>query len=513
MKSCFNNIKNNLLFIILVLQPFLDILAFFQQDKSVSIAGYFRLGITLALPLYTLFFTKRRKGFIVAISVIGVFSALHVLNGFRVGYQDLYADVKYLLLVAHAILLLYSFMYLYEKESIVRQIKNALKLIIPIIAITFYLSYFLKSGFYTYFDSYIGWTGWNVSPSVFSIILSAIFPFAVYFCINNSKKWLILLLIPLSYIYILNATKATYMTLIATLVACALFWVVEFFVQKRKKFPYFAILFTIFIAVSSIMLYDYSPRAQIDLLNNGNIQASEELLSTPPPSSEETSDSHLNETTGDETTGDETTSDETTEDEIPGDETLDKNNNVPTDSPDNHIKDVFEKALDPTIVERFGVDKYLAAYEGRMTAQALLDNRVKKKIIGSLVWDETDLLTKFVGFEEPLMTIGGETYDLETDPHAIFFYYGYIGSLLYAGMLIYFWLRLLKQLFCHFKDSCNLFNFVIFIDYSLLMVSALYTGYLLRRPNSGIYLTLVLLLIYCQTEPLFKRQTDRVGKK
>ena len=481
MKSCLKYIQNNLLFIVLVLQPLLDILAFFQQDMSASIAGYFRLCITIVLPLYALFFTKRKKGFIIAISVIGIFSTLHILNGFRVGYQNFFADVKYLLLVAHAILLLYSFMYLYEKESLVRQIKNALKIIILIIAITFYLSYFLKNGFHTYFDSCVGWTGWNVSPSVFSIILSAIFPFIVYFCINTPKKWFIIFLVPFSYIYILNATKATYITLIATLFSCAIFLIAEFFIQKRKFFPYLAVLFTICIAISSILFYDHSPRAQIDTLNNNNIEANEQLLTPPSTSSDETSDQVSSET-----------------DKVETPEETDK-----VETPEEQLKEIFEKELDARIIKRFGIDKYLSSYEGKMTAESLSDNRLKKIIIGSLVWDETDLLTKFVGFEQPLMIIDGETYDLETDPHAIFFYYGYIGALLYAGMLIYFWLRLLKQLLYYFKESCNLFNFVIFIDYSLLMVSALYTGYLLRRPNSGIYLMLVLLLIYCQTKPLF----------
>jgi len=123
--------------------------------------------------------------------------------------------------------------------------------------------------------------------------------------------------------------------------------------------------------------------------------------------------------------------------------------------------------------------------------------------------DETDALTKFVGFEQTKMYIGDGTYDLESDPQAIFFYYGYIGSLLMAGLLAYFWLRLIKQLICKFKESFNLANFIIFINYGLLMVSALYTGHLLRRPNSAIYLAVVLLLIYCRTEPLFKkRQKD-----
>ena len=124
MKKILNFVKSNLLLIILILQPFLDILAYAQNGSSFSFAGVFRLAITVAIPLYTLFFTKKRKKFILTMCIIGAFSCLHVLNGFRVGYANMVADVKYLLLVLHAVLLAFSFMFLYEKEEIENRFKT-----------------------------------------------------------------------------------------------------------------------------------------------------------------------------------------------------------------------------------------------------------------------------------------------------------------------------------------------------------------------------------------------------
>lgn len=466
MKKISDLFRKNLLLIILALQPFLDILSYAQRGSAVSLAGYFRLGLTILVPLYVLFFARERKKFIIAMSVIAAFCALHIINGFRVGYISLFADIKYMLLVAHAILLVFSFMFLYEKDEILRQIKAALKIMIPAVAVTYYLSYFLKSGSYTYIHSKIGWTGWNNTPSVFSIILSALFPFMVYFCIKSAKKWAIILLLPLAFMYVMNGTKAAYLTLIGTLLCCTVFIVAEYFIQKKEKFPLLVSVVMVVMLVASVAYYNYSPRLDIDTLNNESLQQGQEMLS-----------------------GD-------------GDE-IDK----PDDEPESEdIKEIFAKSLDKKMVKRFGKDRYLSAYEGRMNAESLANNRLKKIIFGSLVWEETDSLTKLVGFEQTLMYIGEDTYDLESDPQAIFFYYGYIGAALYGGMLLYFWLRLIKQLICHFKESFNLFNFVIFINYGLLMISTLYTGHLLRRPNSAIYLTIVLLLIYCRTEPLFKKR-------
>lgn len=472
MKKCINTIKDNLLLIILVMQPFLDILSYAQRECEVSIAGYFRLGLTVLVPAYVLFFARERKKFIISMAVIASFCALHILNCFRVGYISIFTDVKYMLLTAHAVLLLYSFMFLYEKEEIIRQIKAALKIMIPSVAITYYLSYFLKSGLYTYVDSQIGWTGWNNTPSVFSIILSALLPFAVYFCLSSNKKLYFLLLIPFAFMYIMNGTKATYLTLICSLFACLVFIIAEYFIQKKEKFPVFVSVVMAVMLVLSVSYYKYSPRLDIDTLNNESLQLGQEMLEGKDDLSEMEQEEYKADIK----------------------------------------KGKISKYLDENMKKRFGEENYIAAFKGNITAKSLANNRLRKIIFGYLVWKDTDTVTKFVGFEHTLMYIGEATYDLESDPQAIFFYYGYIGSVLYAGMLLYFLLRCIKQCICHFKESFNLFNFVIIIDFGLLMVSTVFTGHLLRRPNSAIYLTIVLLLIYCRTEPLFKRKKQVVKK-
>ncbi|MEE1278512.1 MAG: hypothetical protein UHE86_05565, partial [Acutalibacteraceae bacterium] len=105
MKKVISFLKNNLLLIIFAIQPILDILAYAQRDMSVSFAGGLRLALTVLIPAYALFFTKQRKKFIISMGIIGLFCVLHVLNGFRVGYISLFADVRYLLLVSHAVIL------------------------------------------------------------------------------------------------------------------------------------------------------------------------------------------------------------------------------------------------------------------------------------------------------------------------------------------------------------------------------------------------------------------------
>ena len=470
LKKGLDIIKNNLLLAVLVLQPFLDIIAYAQRNSSISFAGYFRLALTVLLPVYVLFFGRDRKKFVISMSVICGFCALHILNCFRVGYISIFTDVKYMLLVSHAVFLLYSFMYLYEKDEILRQIKTAFKVIIITVTVTHYLSYFLKSGLPTYVDSGTGWTGWCNTQNAFSIILSVLLPFAVCFCISSNKKISFLFLIPFGYIYIMNGTKAAYFTLVGTLFAFLVFVMAEYFIRKKEKFPVFVSLALAALLSCSIAFYNYSPRLDIDKINDENIKLSQEILDNK------------------------------------------RHENI--NNPDNNNEnDKISEFLDKYMIKRFGKERYVAAYKDNITAERLADNRLRKVIFASLIWEETDTLTKFVGFEETNMYIENGTYDLENDPQAIFFYYGYIGTALYAGMLLYFLLRCVKQVICRFKENFNYFNFAILLDFGLLMISALYTGHLLRRPNSAIYLTAILLLIYCRTEPLFKKKSDNSLEK
>ena len=115
-KKVVHYIEKNLLYLIMVMQPLLDIIAYFQDGSATSIAGYIRLAFTVLIPVYTLFVTKRKKRFIGAMSIIALICVCHVVNGFRVGYIGMFADIKYLLLVAHMPILLYCFMHLFEKE-------------------------------------------------------------------------------------------------------------------------------------------------------------------------------------------------------------------------------------------------------------------------------------------------------------------------------------------------------------------------------------------------------------
>lgn len=446
-------VRNNLLFLILISQPLLDILAYFQEGSAVSLAGYVRLAYTIVVPLYALFYIPEKKDkrkFLAIMCVIGGFCALHVVNGFRVGYLGLFSDVKYMLLVVHMPVLLFSFMYLYKKEEMMDQIVRALKVNVTIITIAFFASYVLKSGNYTYADYELGWTGWYVIPNAQSVIMVSLLPFLVYFIMKYFGKAFPIPMIAVIFMYLSNGTRTAYWSIV---LVCAGFFCFILFecILKKSKLPVYTLVMLLVLAAGSVAAYNYSPRMALDSNDETAREEEQELL----------------------------------EEELNGDKEL-------------------SKYINKALIERFGEERVMAAYGEDVDAYTFADMRLKKRIYAKLIWEECDTLTRLVGFEYPQMVYEGDSFDLENDPHAILYYYGYLGAALYVLMLAYFLVRLVKELLSKFKDCLNEFNFAILMTFGLQMGLAVYTGYLLRRPNVAIYLMVALLLLNCRTGELKK---------
>lgn len=462
--GAFSFVKRNLLFLILAFQPFLDIISYIQRDNATSFAGYIRLFITLFLPVYALITVKNKKPLVVWLSLIAVFSALHILNCFRVGYMDFYSDIRYLLSVVSAPIILISFSFLFEKEELRSQILSALTVNITVIFVTFYISYFTKTGLVTYSSSLTGWTGWSAIPNAQSVILAAVLPFAVYLLLKYTGKFFVLPILAIAFIYITNATMAAYLSLIVVLVGYLIFIICSFFIKKKDKFPvYNVVAFTLVIALV-IAAYPYSPRYTVDV-NEQTKQSEKENL-------------------------------------IQSGITLDDFD--PYDDVISPAEEVYLKNIDPVLIERFGEIKVLNAYGDNLNSKGITDMRLKKRIFASLVFKESDFLTRLVGFEYSEMVYQGKIYDPENDFHAILYYYGYLGFGIYILLIGYFLARILKQLIFDFKETFNSFNFAVFLSYILLLGAALFSGYMLRKPNVSIYLAAILLLILSRTEPLTK---------
>ena len=153
----------------------------------------------------------------------------------------------------------------------------------------------------------------------------------------------------------------------------------------------------------------------------------------------------------------------------------------------------------PDLIDRFGMDKVLIHYRMTTDTDRLTDTRVMERSYAALIWkEETDALTKFVGFETSRVDTEGD-YDMENDWPAVFYYFGYLGFALYVGFILFFLLRILRTLREDFFGSFTVLNFTLALTLCLQLGLAEFSGALVRRPNVSIYLALILALIWYRT--------------
>ena len=461
--------------LLIAVQPLLDVLAFWTANETATVAGYIRLLILLALPLWLLFQLKNKKSFVLSMAVIGLYCLLHVLNGFRVGYLSLRFDVTYLLRVVQMPVLAICFVFLIRDGQTKRQAHRGILIATGLTLIFMLLAYLTGTGNTTYPEGY-GFSGWVIDDNrcAQSIILVSLAAFDVYFALQSKHKWLAVLApVLVTLVFLTNGTKACYYALFALFFAFAAVLVMEKPILG-KKIRWLAVAVFVLLMVFSVVIYPLTPRAKVSQVLSrvgtpGEIEAA--LLERGIDISDMSAQERF-------------------EDPV--------------------VREVFERYYIkyignlPELYERFGMDRVLLHYGMTTDVVKLMDIRVMKVAYSAMIWEDSDFLTKLVGFEVSQIGYDG-TYDMENDWPAIFYYYGYLGFALYAGFILYFLVLVLRRLLRDFKGSFTEENFALLLCLMLQMGLAQFSGAILRRPNVSIYLALVLALIYYQTVRLPKK--------
>ena len=156
--------------------------------------------------------------------------------------------------------------------------------------------------------------------------------------------------------------------------------------------------------------------------------------------------------------------------------------------------------LCPDLFARFDADEIMLKYGFTTDASQLLNTRLMKRTFVSLMWDHSDSLTRLFGIDVSAAWNYGKV-DLENDWPAIFYYYGYVGFAAYCGFILFFLVRILRRLRRDFRSAVTADNFILLVTFVLLIGIAQFSGAVLRRPNVSFYLSLILGLIYFQTDP------------
>lgn len=467
-------VRNHWLMALIVMQPLLDVIAFWTKNPDGTLAGYVRLLIMVCLPLYLLFTLRgsERKSFIFWMLGIGLVCALHIANTIRTGPVSLGFDISYTAKVAQMPILAVCFMYSIKNDQTRNQAYWGLFFAAGITAAALGLSVLTGTANCTYGEG-LGVSGWVIDDNrcANSIILVTLAAFSI-FCAVKSDKPFVNIAVPViaAVVLIANGTMTCYMSIFVIFIGFAVFLMLE---KKIRgcNLNRLAVIALVAVAIASAAAYPLTPKYKIKQTQSDFAELTQDDFNDELGALGYDLDSMSNE------------------------EKL--------SNPEIHtaLEDYYWKCLwiiTPNMFERFDIDEIMLKYDLTTDAATLIDTRTIKNAYASLMWDHSDTLTKLFGIDvSDIWLTGG--MDLENDWPAIRYYYGYVGFAAYAAFILYFVYLIIRRLCRDFKGSFTADNFILLVTFALLIGLAQYSGAVLRRPNVSIYLALVLGLIHYQT--------------
>ena len=462
--------------LLIILQPVLDIIAFWTKSPDGTLAGLVRLVIMVVLPLVLLIRLPEKRDklrLVLSLCAIGLVCLLHLANLVRIGAESLVYEISYTAKTAQMPILAVCFLHAIRNTQTRNQAYWGLSFAAAVTALALFLSIVTGTANVTYGEG-LGVSGWVIDDlrtanSTILVILSA---FAV-FCAVKSDKKAVNVLVPVltALCLILNGTMTCYLAIFLIFLGFSAFLPLE---KKLRgcKVNRTAILVLLIVSILSAAAYPLTPKYQIR--------------------KQQTSFMDKTQTEFEQGLGAEKLD--------PGSVTREQ---ILSD-PKIHTlyEDYYWKCLwilSPRMFELYDIDEIMAKYDFTTDATILLNTRNLKKTFVSLMWDHSDTLTKLFGIDCSFAWYQGKV-DLENDWSAIFYYYGYVGFAAYAGFILYFVFLILRRLKRNFRTAFTADNFVILLCFVMLIGIAQYSGAVLRRPNVSFYLALILGMIWFQTE-------------
>ena len=467
-------IRENWILLFLILQPLLDVLAFWTQSESGTVAGLIRLAMLAGLVLYVLL-KKRSRGFFAAMGITALVFLLHVANGFRAGYISFGADVSYIARVVSLPVTAICFCCCVDNSRQRGQTVKGIWICAGLVTAVVVLSAITNSYTHTYIIEKIGISGWVIDSnrSCHSDILSTLAVFSALLAFKTDKPWLRYTLPLLLFVLMItNATTACYLTLLAVTAGFPVFVIFRSFLLREKPdkgerilLGELAMLFAL-----SIIIYPVTPRAEMEALERqGKSDKEARFVQEMADLGYDIYSLSLEEKLGDPVVHE-------------------------------HLTEYYNGFIASTVNNlrvRYDVDRTIIALNGTVNGEILGDTRNMKRLNAQFIFEDSDLLTHFTGFE--IAALGNTEDDLENDWYAIYYYYGYIGIALYIAVALYMFGRVVFLLIKDFKGSMTILNFTLLMSFVLQLGLCHFSGAMLRRPNASIYMAAVIALIWYQT--------------
>lgn len=459
------------IYIFIILQPIIDVIAYFTFSPKITIISFLIRSILLFLFVLISFYKiKDKKKLIYTILPLLIVGGIHVLN-ITLRNGIVFGDIKNIFSIMQLPALAIIFVYLLKQEAnYKKQITKGLITNFITIFLVIVLSILTKSYATTYADyGILGWFSGSNTPSMIITMLCPLF--LIY--ITMKKSWVLYSLSSIAIIFLLfiNGTRACYFSMIALFI---LMTYICIFMKKTYIKKYYVFI-SILSLLLSITLFPISTTNQRILINKEHYSNTQQVLENIELTPEEI-EKNLVEL-------------QKLEEEIGF---FDKNKIKEKDL------EVYEQLklsyLYVDVMKEHGAMPVIERMRDKISAETLADNRLVKRINSDIVFDKSDIITKLFGIN--YQPIADSQHDPENDITAIFYYLGYIGFSVYICYILYFVFITFKKFIKDKKIIINGEIIVLCYTYALAVLGGELTGAILRKPSANVYVAIIMGLIY-----------------
>lgn len=469
MRRSFARYAPILLFILIILQPVLDIAAYwFETIGYTEVVPITRLLIFSGIFAVSYFAAEKRGWYWLIITIVLLFwaarSAVLLANG---GIDNIYSDTAtYARFVGTPLLAmaLITFLSLGNKQVWMMALK-AIFVNLCIIGLVVALSHMTNSVNYAYEATKQGTVGWFSNDNGQGIILVAITAFALLygFVKKSSVLYIIASLLGFTLLF-MHGSRVTYFSIFAI----AITWMIILTIAKVRSFSFYLPLVTAVIIGAA--LYYQSPMH----LNRAELAANNSRAAT------------------------EVAEDNQLPPSIPSTNTA-QNNTANQDS--------LYKKYNPELVDRFGEERVSAAYEYTSELSTIRDHRVQKNIYAKLITEDNGTGKIFFGNEYSDFVHNSKDFEPETDFTTVPFLYGIVGAAIYwmsfTFLIIYSIIQLVRYGNFTATATIPLFSIV------LLLFAGGVGGHVALRLNVSFYIALSLAILVSRAKYIAAEDKDK----
>ncbi len=474
---------------LIMAQPFLDVLSYYliNLDKTIF-TTLLRLIMFAGIMLFSFVLSDNKKAYYILAAVAGGYFALHAANCFRIGYVSLVDDAANFLRTVQPPALAIAFITVLKKiENPARLIGRCFLINILVVWGVIGASNLFGSPVYTIPENKLCLMCWFGVHNAQSAIVMLLVPLALCFAYRSGKIIFALTTAACFALLYFTGTRLTFYSVFLVGAAFLVLLLVGVVLKERpfKRYALGAIVPALVVVAAvliSSVFADASPmykRIELQNVAYGNHQQN---INT------NASSLHVNssDTSSDDFSSDGSDSSDTQEPPL---------DDVDYEKYEELYRGVAGGVLND-IIDEFGIERVAEKYNYTQSSAELLNTRQRKQIFAELKWEDSDLLTRMVGYEYSTLVTDKEIYDLENDFPAVFYFSGYLGFALYIAFIIYFVWLAAKTFFTDFKRLITMESGMLCLSVALLLGAAQFSGNVLRRPNVSIYLSLLLACMY-----------------